>query len=63
MKKRVMKAKERGHRITRPILMLSLLLFFVLMFVWYGPGVYNDSAIYRNAHSPRADVSPVPEAS
>ncbi len=59
MKKRVMKAKERGHRITRPILMLSLLLFFVLMFVWYGPGVYNDSEQYIGMHIHREPLYPL----
>ena len=41
------------------ILLFSLLLFFVLMFILYGPGVYNDSDQYIKMHIHREPLYPL----
>ena len=59
MKERVMTAVNKKERMMHLILLFSLLLFFVLMFILYGPGVYNDSDQYIKMHIHREPLYPL----
>ena len=59
MKERVMIAVNKKERMMHLILLFSLLLFFVLMFILYGPGVYNDSDQYIKMHIHREPLYPL----